>query len=434
MTSRTTLPRLLAALLLTSLVWAGAAPAASAAPLATRIAREVQASPVRGTTSVIAWDQQTREVIYTRNADRPVTPASTMKLLTSAAVLAHFGGDHRFETSIWTTGTIDPADPTRWLGSLYVVGGGDPSLSTAGFARDNYGSVTSGTNIAGLIAPLQKLGVTTVAGRIFVVDDYLDSERYVREWPSHFRFEETGALGALTVNQSQVGRWIGSGSTRTPDVRAGAILHGLFERAGIEVIGAPRAGSLPTFAVEAGTIESPPLRVLLRHLNRSSDNFYAEMLLKDLGRSVYGPGKGTTADGRRAGRVVLDDLGVDVTRLTWVDGSGLAYGNRVTGRLLSHVLGIGAQASWSSEWIDSLSRSGVAGTIRRRMSTWPYRNRISAKTGTLRHVSALAGFSTRLGGTNRYGFVVVTSNPIGSQVSYTAARRLQDRVAMTLVR
>ncbi|MCW2956054.1 MAG: D-alanyl-D-alanine carboxypeptidase [Thermoleophilia bacterium] len=406
-----------------------------AATVPSRLAGDVSRSPVRTTSSVYAWDQHTREVLLSHNASRSVSPASTMKLLTSAAALAQFGADHRFTTSVWSSGSIDKDDPTRWNGNLWLVGGGDPSLSTAGFARDNYGSSGAGTNIAALVAPVRKLGIRTVHGRIFVVDDELDAVRFVREWKPSFRYEETGALGALTVNQAQLGRWVGSRSSRTPDVHAGEVYRSLLARDGVRVMLPTRSGSLPAGAAEVGSVESRPLRLLLQHMNRASDNFYAEILLKQLGRAVYGPGQGSTAQGRRAGRATLAALGVDVRGLRWVDGSGLAYGNRLTARLLGQALGVGAQAPWAGDWIDSFARSGVTGTIRRRMTRFPYRNRVSAKTGTLRHVSALAGFSTRLGTDDRrYGFVVLTYHANGAQVSYTAARALQDRIAMTLVR
>ncbi|MEO6866874.1 MAG: D-alanyl-D-alanine carboxypeptidase, partial [Gaiellales bacterium] len=80
------------------------------------------------------------------------------------------------------------------------------------------------------------------------------------------------------------------------------------------------------------------------------------------------------------------------------------------------------------------ARSGTYGTLRRRMTRFPYRGRVQAKTGTLRHVSALAGFSERSATGRRYGFAVVTSQPRGAPISYTAARSLQDRIAMVLVR
>jgi D-alanyl-D-alanine carboxypeptidase/D-alanyl-D-alanine-endopeptidase (penicillin-binding protein 4) len=118
----------------------------------------------------------------------------------------------------------------------------------------------------------------------------------------------------------------------------------------------------------------------------------------------------------------------------WSDGSGLSYANRVTTRSLGHVLGVGAQTPWGEQWIAGFANAGRTGTLRNRMTRRPFYGRVYGKTGTLRHASALAGFAHRLGSNRRFGFAVVTSNSSGASVSYTTAKRLQDRVAMTLVR
>lgn len=407
----------------------GASPSvASAATLAQRADVAVRASGVGGMSSVYVWDQQSRDVLYTRAAARAVTPASTMKLLTSAAALARLGPDHRFETRLALQGH---QKGNRWIGDVWLIGGGDPSLSTFGFMRDNYGGV--GSNLASLVSPLRARGIEGVTGRIMVDDDMLDEVRWVPAWKRSFRFEEAGALGALTVNQSLVGRWVGTDSSHAPDLRTGTVYRELLRRQGIFVAGGTVSGSAPDSAEIVATLPSPPLWKLLHHMNQASDNFYAEILLKNIGAARFGEGA-STVDGTRSARAALGHLGVRLDSVRWVDGSGLAYDNRVTARAVGHVLGIGAQAPWGEQWIASFARSGARGTLRTRMTRRPFRGRVSAKTGTLRHASALAGFSSRLGSNRRYGFVVLTYDPRGVPISYRASRRLQDRVASILVR
>jgi len=415
-----------AALLLSIAVLAPAT--AAGASLEQRLDAAVSRSGIAGSSSVYAWDQATREVIYSRGASRFVTPASTMKLLTSAAALARFGPDHRFTTQVALRGRQDGA---RFDGDVWLIGGGDPSLSTFGFSRDNYDG--AGTNLAMLVRPLRELGITEVSGRVRVDDELFDNLRWAPGWKPAFRFEETGALGALTVNQSLTGRWVGSRSARSPDVHAGLTFRELLRRQGIVVRSGVAGGAVPTSATVVGQVESRPLEVLLQHMNQSSDNFYAEILLKDIGADRFGP-DASTADGARAARNELQELGVAMRGVRWADGSGLAYGNRVTARHVGHVLGMGAQTEWGESWIQSFAQSGTSGTLRRRMTRSPFRGRVYAKTGTLRHASGLAGFSHRQGSERRFGFVVLTYRASGGQVSYTAARGLQDRVAMILVR
>ncbi|MCW2927464.1 MAG: hypothetical protein JWM86_1432 [Thermoleophilia bacterium] len=404
-------------------------PAATGASLEARVGTAVRQSAVGGSTSVYVWDQATRDVLYTHTPSTAVTPASTMKLLTSSAALAQLGPDHRFETKVALDGH---QAGNRWIGDVWLIGGGDPSLSTYGFLRDNYGG--RGANLASLVAPLRTRGIEGVTGRIMVDDDLFDEQRWVEGWKPAFRFEEAGALGALTVNQSLVGRYVGSDSAHAPDLRAGTVFRQLLTRQGVFVAGPTESGSVPEEAEIAGSVSSPPLEVLLEHMNRTSDNFYAETLLKQVGVARFGArGTGSTEDGRRAARSVLSAIGIDMRPVTWVDGSGLAYGNRVTARTLGHVLGVGAQAEWGGDWIDSMATSGGHGTLRRRLTRPPYRGRVHAKTGTLNHASGLAGFSDRSSG-RRYGFVVLTYDAAGRRINYSAARGLQDRIAAVLVR
>lgn len=404
---------------------------AGAVSLSTRLARLVASSAVNSTSVVYVWDQSSREVIYTHGAARAVTPASNMKLLTTAAALQHWGPDHRFTTRILATGS---QVGTTWAGSIYLVGGGDPMLSTAGFARDNYGGFGTGTNIAGLASGLAKLGITRVAGRLVVVDDVHDSQRFVREWPARFRFDETGALGGLTVNQSQLGKYIGGRSAIHPDLQAGTHMRLALRRAGIAVTGGTVPGSAPGTATELAQVQSPPLVDIVAHANQVSDNFVSEILLKGIGADANGGFGGSTTAGRRAAARELKEIGVDVSPLIWTDGSGLASTNRVTARFIGHVLGVGAQTEWGPAWIEGMATSGGRGTLRKRMTRLPYRGAVHGKTGTLRHVSALSGFADNVDGVRRYGFSVITHHPRGAQVNYTAARNLQDRIAQVLVR
>jgi D-alanyl-D-alanine carboxypeptidase/D-alanyl-D-alanine-endopeptidase (penicillin-binding protein 4) len=417
-------------LLAVAIVLLVGAASASAATLQQRLDYLVRRSSVAGISSVYVWDQESRDVLYSRAPGSARTPASTMKLLTSSAALARFGPDYRFQTRVALEGT---QDGDTFTGDVWLVGGGDPSLSTFGFARDNYHGV--GANLAMLVAPLRARGITRVVGSIRVDDDLFDQLRWVPEWKRSFRYEESGALGALTVNQSLLGKWVGTKSSRAPDVRAGEVFRDLLHRQGITVSEPTTTGSMPADTEVVGTLPSPPLADLLQHMLRESDNFYAETLLKDIGASRHGENaRASTVDGRRAARGELEALGVNLDAVRWLDGSGLAYGNRVTARTLGHVLGMGSQADWGAQWVEAFARSGTYGTLRHRMTRRPYRGRIAAKTGTLNQASGLAGFAARSGSGHRYGFVVLTSSPSGRSISYSAARNLQDRIAMVLVR
>jgi serine-type D-Ala-D-Ala carboxypeptidase/endopeptidase (penicillin-binding protein 4) len=409
-----------------ALVPAGAA----ASSLQQRLATVVAQSGVAANSSVYVWDQSSREVVYARVAGRSVTPASTIKLMTTAAALSRLGPEHRFQTRIALDGT---QTGDTFDGDVWLIGGGDPSLSTFGFRRDNYGGV--GSNIAGLLTPLRNRGITHVTGRVRVDDGMFDQQRWVGEWNPSFRYYYSGPLGALTVNQGYLGSWRGGQASRNPDIHAGETLRTLMGRNGITVGGSTMRGSLPESAKVVGTLASPPLHQLAGHTNAASDNFFAEILLKHVGVARFGSrSDGSTDQGRRAARAQLVEMGMSMEGVRWVDGSGLAYDNRVTARSIGHTLGVGAQAEWGEQWIQGFATSGRSGTLRNRMTTRPFYGRVQGKTGTLRHASGLAGFSQRVGSNRRYGFVVLTYDPRGRPLQYTLTRALQDRLAMTLVR
>lgn len=424
------LPATLVAMLATTLVLlVGAAPAAQAASLPVRLSAAVGASGVSSTTSVVAWDHSAQRIIYQHLPNRALAPASNMKLFTSAAALRGLGPEHRFTTTVALSGR-QVGDV--WRGDVYLVGGGDPTLSTRTFALRYLNG--QGANIGMLVLPLRFRGIKAITGRLIVVEDFLDRQRYVRGWKPEFRYNEVPALGGLTVNQSYSGERLGTYSSREPAIFAGGIYRDLLRRNGITVRGDTRIGRLPSYATQAGHVLSPPLRLIVRHMNQHSDNFYAEILLKDIGRVLAGPGRGTTVNGAFAAERQLNQMGLRTTPLNWVDGSGLAYGNRVTGRLMSDLLNIGIQQRpWGVRWWESFAVSGGTGTMRGRMTTWPWRGRVRGKTGTLSHASALSGYSTRLSG-RTYGFAVLTWNSSGGYVDYARARGLQDRVARILVR
>ena len=398
---------------------------AAAASLSTRLQRAVAASGLGATTSVVAYDVGSQAVIYKHQPDRALTPASNQKLYTTAALLAGLGPSYRFQTRVALRGT---QTGTRFDGNVYLIGGGDPSLSTPDFATNNLDG--SGANIGLLTMPLRARGIKRVTGRLVVDDSFLDEQRFVSAWPTRYRFDESPALGALTVNQGYLGNRLYGKSSRRPDVRAGEVFRQLLRKRGIRIVGPTTSSTTPANAEIVGVVESPPLTTLLRFMNRYSDNFTAETLLRDLGK-IRG-GRGTTERGARTARQQLATLGVQVAQLRIADGSGLATSNTTTARNIADLLNIlDLHAAHGEPWRWTLPVSGGPGTLERRLWRAPYRGRVKAKTGTVNQASALSGYVTRVNG-RRYGFAIVTYNAGG--VSYTRSRALQDRIAATLVR
>jgi PBP4 family serine-type D-alanyl-D-alanine carboxypeptidase len=173
-----------------------------------------------------------------------------------------------------------------------------------------------------------------------------------------------------------------------------------------------------------GETESATLRNVVAVMDRDSDNFRAEMLLKELGAEA-GEG-GSSAAGAVVVRRVLAEAGVPLTGVVIADGSGLSLLDRLTATAIARIL--------TSAWADPALRTPFwtalpaagSGTLEHRLQDGPAFGAVRAKTGTTNEASALSGYVR-----DRYAFVVVQN---GYPVSATAARKAQDRFATALAR
>jgi D-alanyl-D-alanine carboxypeptidase/D-alanyl-D-alanine-endopeptidase (penicillin-binding protein 4) len=176
-------------------------------------------------------------------------------------------------------------------------------------------------------------------------------------------------------------------------------------------------------AVPLATIESVPLEQVLRYMGHESDNFTAEILLKQLGAGYSD--QGTSASGATVIRQLLAEQQIPLAGVRIVDGSGLSRYDRLTANAVVAML----RASWLNmdlreTLLSSLPVAGRSGTLDRRMRGTAAAGRVRAKTGTLSEASALSGYANR-----RYAFSVIQN---GSPVSTFWARKAQDRFAAVL--
>ena len=168
-----------------------------------------------------------------------------------------------------------------------------------------------------------------------------------------------------------------------------------------------------------------PLAGVLRFMDHESDNFTAEMLLKQLGAGIGL--QGTTAAGAQAVLQLLQEQQIPLTGVRIVDGSGLSRLDRLTTEAVVAML----RSSWLDEdlrelLIDALPVAGRSGTLDSRMRGTVAAGRVRAKTGTLNEASALSGYVRR-----RYAFSVIQNGP-GMSVYW--ARVAQDQFATVLAK
>jgi serine-type D-Ala-D-Ala carboxypeptidase/endopeptidase (penicillin-binding protein 4) len=386
-----------------------AAPAATAAgpsqdsQLQRRLARALHVPHVATARSAaVALDLASGTVLFEQNPGRSLAPASNEKLPLTYAALMQLGPTYRIETDVLGQGQ---QDGTQWTGTLVLKGNGDPTLSRAG--------------LRALAAQVKALGIRSVTGGVSGDESAYDARRIVAGWKPSFFIDESPPLSALVVDRARVGRVV----TRSPALAAATAFRAALQRAGIAVAGPVRTGTADAWSEPLADVSSPTLWTMLRFMDRESDNFTAEMLLKQLGLAELG--RGTSAAGAAVVTRALTDAGVPMTGVRIVDGSGLSRLDRLTANALATLLKVAwADPTVGPVLVASLPVAGVNGTLQHRLQKPPAKGNVVAKTGTTDTASSLSGYVS-----GRYAFAVVQN---GHPLSYWWARRAQDRFAQVL--
>jgi len=372
-------------------------------PLQTRLAKALRVPHVAPARSAaVALDLATGTVLFTQNPGLSLAPASNEKLPLTYAALTTLGPTYRIETDVLGEGE---QDGTTFSGTLVLRGGGDPMLSTAG--------------LRSLAAQVRAYGIRRVTAGIVADESYFDSRRMVAGWKPSFFIDESPPLSALVVNRARVGRTV----TRSPALAAATAFRTALRSAGVVVDGTVKMGRVDEFARPIAQVESPTLAAIIRFMDRESDNFTAELLLKQLG--AVSLDRGTSAAGASVVMQALAEAGVPMAGVRIVDGSGLSRLDRLTANALAATL----KAAWAdptvkSAFVAALPVAGVNGTMEDRLRKPPARGRVLAKTGTTSDASALSGYVS-----TRFVFTVLQN---GHPLSYWWARRAQDRFVRVL--
>jgi D-alanyl-D-alanine carboxypeptidase/D-alanyl-D-alanine-endopeptidase (penicillin-binding protein 4) len=394
------MPALVAALVV--VLGAIAAPA-SAQSLRERLDRALTVSGVsRAKTGAFALDLANGRLAFTSNASRSLEPASNQKLAVAVAALERLGAGYRISTEVLGSGTLSG---TTWRGRIFLKGYGDPTLTRA--------------DLRTLAIAVRNQGIRRVVGSVAGDESYFDRRRMAAGWrPSWYKIESP-PLSALVVDRAKV-----SGRTvDNPALSAARLFRQALRTAGVAVRGSALVRKAPGTATYLTRIRSVTTATLLRKMNKMSDNFTAEVLVKHLGAKFRGAG--TTAAGCLVLRRVLEGRRVPMSGVRLADGSGLSLYDRFTARALGRLL--------TSAWRDpavrgplvaSLPIAGVDGTLRDRMRSGPARRRVRAKTGTTFGASSLSGYVG-----SRYVFSILQN---GSRIPWDNARRAQDRFAQVL--
>lgn len=444
--------------------------------------------PARVRVGVAVLDVDSGRLLYGRNHDTPLNIASNVKLVTTAAALALLGPEYRFKTALY----VDRDHKAGEYKNLYLRGYGDPALGTEELWKLTTELVSRGVKrIKGDLiiddtffdeqrvgpafeqknqdsayrAPQGAVSLNYNAIGVRVLPGVGEGQpaRVQLDPPSAYfavqneaRTVERGRTSIIVETSEEKDAPPGRertivrvrGTIRTnesagldynkrvahPDLYAGYTLYELLQKRGITVGGKVTRGVAPPSALLIDTHYSLPLGVLARDINKRSNNFMAEQVLKSLGADSNGK-PGSWQKGLQAVSRYLEGLGIQPGRYTMVNGSGLFDSNRFTAQQVVTLLrGAYRDFRIAADFVASLALSGADGTIAHRMASGPADRYVRAKTGTLNGVSCLSGYA---------GAPVPGALPLRPPLAFSilvnevdetaSAKRLQDAIVESLV-
>ena len=394
-------------------------------------------------------------VLTDRHGDRLMTPASVMKVLVTAAAMHHLGPDYRAVTRIVAEGELQQGvlvgdliwvgggDPT-WNNRFHPQDSRRPirelirQLKAKGIARVEGDLVIDASRFPGrpfpairainevafgfaaptaalavdegaldfYIAPGKAVGAPAIA-RPQQPDDVPASLVWVnRMTTAPAERDGRGTVDFQPIWNSMTLNLRGEYPITEPPYRlslavpdgelyAGEVILAELRAAGIRVEGGVevrrRASTTKTRAVDIRPLaswSSPPLIQWLPPILQESLNWYAEMLVRQLGLATTGEGRPDSGLDQIA-MFLTETVGVDQGAFQLDDGSGISPYNLITPRAVVQVLQWSRRQGWSEAWLDAF-----AGSKEGTLEVWPALPRGTvAKTGTLRHVLALAGYA-----------------------------------------
>ncbi|MBD1868334.1 D-alanyl-D-alanine carboxypeptidase/D-alanyl-D-alanine-endopeptidase [Cyanobacteria bacterium FACHB-471] len=407
----------------------------------TKLADELQAIANRPELQRSRWGISiqtlaTGETLYEQEAQRYFIPASTAKLLTTAAALHQLGSSFQIRTSVYQAN-----DSNEMV--LRVVGQGDPSFTDAELRQlaqqirdrnithidrligdDQYFQdpilnpnwewedvqAGYGAGVNSLILNLNAIALTLspqAVGQPLQLSwsDPVEAQRWqvennsittAAEAPEFLQLERELNQPSLRISgQLQVGG--------EPEVEAIAIpdpsqyflrrFQRILAEAGITV-GQVAVATSPANGDEQAiaTVTSDPLSELLIQANRESENLYAEALLRILGATPTNSTDSTLEAGIATVETTLTELGVDPESYVLADGSGLSRHNLVSPEALVQTLRAIAQSAEAEVYRESLAIAGVNGTLQNRFRETPIQGRLFGKTGTASGIVTLSGY------------------------------------------
>lgn len=425
-------------------------------------------------------DINTGETLYDLNSDTLFTPASNIKLITTAAALKRLHPDYRFKTIISTDDRMVKEGVIK--GNLYIKGFGDPKLVSE--------------ELWIIVKDLYSLGIRKITGDIVGDVTFFDKEEIGNGWGNNLSSHAYHAkIGALSLNFNSIAIHIEPAAaadsapivvtdpdTQYIDVQNKAVTAAkaennsliidrvriknrdriivkgkisksrkrktyyrnisspqrymltvfkeFMERQEIAVDGSLKISKQPEEVKELVKHESRPLAYIIRDLNKMSNNFIAEQIVKTMGAELKGE-PGTTEKGLDIVRDFLSELGIPEKSYIITDGSGLSKLNRVTPGQITKILEYMYKDFIAGpEYVSSLGIIGVDGSVKDRLKGSSMQRKIRAKTGTLNGIICLSGYAE-----TRSGDILVFSILMNNTLcGPNRIMKLQDKIILSILK
>lgn len=436
---------------------------------------------------VVIRSLKTGEYLYLKDEDKLFTPASNLKLFTTAAGLSLLGSGYRYVTNFYADGEINYSTLD---GNLIVQGTGDPTISGR-FFEGNINKVFDNWADS-----LLALGITKIKGNIIGDDDLFDEKGLGDGWSwdyeTYWYAAQSSAisfndnciditiyydrkLDSVIVKYSPIVKGIivindiipvspGSGSTDidiyrergtniitvsgtfskgsdtlktyatvlNPTLFAMMVLKDRLEKKGIKVLG--NAIDIDDYGKDIDYSKaqylfshySPYLFEIIKVINKGSQNFFAEQLLKTIG--LEKKGFGSAENGILACKEWFSEIGLNSDHILMADGSGLSHLNRVTPKQIVLLLRYMYATKNFGAFFNSLPIAGVDGTLVRRMKNSRAENSVRAKTGYIGFVRSLSGYAFTAEG-EPLAFSIIVNN---FNVPVKLAENIQDSICILL--
>lgn len=412
-------------------------------------------------------------VIFENNSTKKFIPASISKIVTASTALDYFQPGYKFKTQLLIDASSQ-LDKSTLKGPLYLRGGGDPSFVSE--------------NMWFLVNAFLRKGIHKIEGPIIVDDTLFDTIRFDSSRQEQ-RVDRAydAPVGAMSFNWNSVNIFVrptspgqpakvfldpensylelvnrtntvkgeqnklqaervknkiivsgslGEGlkevviykSIQEPDLWSGENLKSFLKQRQIEVTGEVKSGKAPSTAEIVAESESKSIEEILADMNKFSNNYVAEMIVKNIASIDSAPG--SLEKGVKKMNEHLKKIGLSAEEYEVYNPSGLTRDNKMSAKGMWKILNhLKNDFRVFPEFISSLPISGVDGTLKKRMKGTPAERWVRAKTGFLTNVVTLAGYAGRPDG-RVFTFVFIYNGPVDE----SKIRNFFDQLLVTLVK